>query len=555
MNNLRQELLGIQKSLYKRYMRQIASTLSPPAKALSRYARDYLRFLKSYESMSSKSELMKRIHQSDLVFHGDYHTLHQSQKCVYRIVKEISLRRETILCLEMFHGSDQKWLDAYLAGRLGEDAFLKKIRYAKKWNYPWYRWKPILDLCRGRAIPVFGINREWNDPERSLRERDAYSSKIIARTVLRNPEKLVYVVDGDYHVCPEHLPREVERRLAALDVSVRKTLVFQNAGTLYWKLAREGREEADVLKIRADSYCIMNTIPTNKLQSYLNWLEYTEDAYYPVSGDWNAVPGTGPVHSVPNLVRTLCRIMRFEYPGSELQRLSVYYPSDLDFMNTLMRHPDLRRWMPQIKRKIRDNEGFLLEYPDGGRTAYLIYLANSSLAMAAEEAVHLIHAARKPSPPPRRIDRFDLFYRDAVTECLGFYGSKLLVPKRRTETLNGLRRYIGRHGKDGKRTAAGKRVRLARIVLQHDALKRRFPHKKAFTDKFDSLYRSRGGTAQNAATLLGYLLGDRLYRAVSRGRYSPERVRELFGMPLEQPGAAFRIFLALSRDLGSSNTP
>ena len=42
---------------------------------------------------------------------------------------------------------------------------------------------------------------------RSLKKRDQYSARIVAKAFLRNPGKLIYVVDGDLHIAPDHLPK------------------------------------------------------------------------------------------------------------------------------------------------------------------------------------------------------------------------------------------------------------------------------------------------------------------------------------------------------------
>ena len=42
-----------------------------------------------------------------------------------------------------------------------------------------------------------------------MRRRDQYSAQIIAKALIRNPGKMIYVVDGDFHITPNHLPKNV----------------------------------------------------------------------------------------------------------------------------------------------------------------------------------------------------------------------------------------------------------------------------------------------------------------------------------------------------------
>ncbi|NIO19922.1 MAG: hypothetical protein GTN76_04070, partial [Candidatus Aenigmarchaeota archaeon] len=74
------------------------------------------------------------------------------QRSVLRILRELQGKREIILCLEMFHGSDQKHVDRFMSGELSENSFLDKIDYAKKWPFHWSNWSPVIALCRDHRI-------------------------------------------------------------------------------------------------------------------------------------------------------------------------------------------------------------------------------------------------------------------------------------------------------------------------------------------------------------------------------------------------------------------
>ena len=78
MHTLRQQLLKIQRRLYLRNLRRIEETLAPDP-ALESYSREYHKYLKQYESVSSTYELIRHVTSSDVVYHGDYHPLKQSQ--------------------------------------------------------------------------------------------------------------------------------------------------------------------------------------------------------------------------------------------------------------------------------------------------------------------------------------------------------------------------------------------------------------------------------------------------------------------------------------------
>jgi hypothetical protein len=546
MTKLREQLIQIQKSNYRKNVKLVRESLGYEA-GVATYRKEYLHYLRDYEAISNKTDLIGKASAADVIFHGDYHTLAQSQRSVLRILRELRGKREIVLCLEMFHGSDQKHVDRFMSGELSENSFLEKIDYAKKWPFHWNNWSPIISLCRDDKIPILGINTEINDAKgiRSLRERDQYSARIISKAFLSNPEKLIYVVDGDLHISPNHLPRNVAQLLDLLDEPVKLFIIFQNAESLYWKLCSQGLEEADVLRISENMYCVMNTMPANKIQSYLNWLEYSQDAYFPVHKDWDGDGFEGRGAMVHEMVTTLASIFKLELPADVLEKLTIYYPNDLYFMELLYETPELKGQLRLVRDKIKRGEGFLLEYEQSGESKYLIYLANSNINMAAEESCHFLNAAlRGPLKAP--ISPIDYFYRNVITECFGFFGSKFINEKRKSESENSIRRFLGKVKRGEHKKNDPETIQVARYILQHFYMQRKTSDAREFIRKFQTQYKSRSATSRIFSTQLGYMLGNRLYYAVKRGRFSIGRIRELFCDPLNEPKKAFDCYLEIS---------
>ncbi len=547
MSKLREQLIQIQLKNYYRNAQLIQDSLEISPSVI-KYEKEYYRHLKTYQAVSIKAELIKKILSVDLVFQGDYHTLTQSQRAILRILRDIYGKRKIILCLEMFYGKDQKHIDGYMAKKLPERSFLRKIDYRKKWPFSWDNWRPIIQFCRERKIPILGINTHVTDEKDSLRERDRYSARIIAKALIRYPGALVYVVDGDFHIAPGHLPKEVDSLLKLMDVPYRHLLVYQNVENLYWKLCREGREEADVLKIDDRSYCVMNTMPANKVQSYLNWLEYSEDAYYPVHMAWDDDGFGGRGITVQEMVGTIASVLALEIPSSALDRLTVYYADNLYFMDIVSSIPEIKSKIRLIKEKIKKGEGFLLEYGGGKTTIYLIYLPNSSLNMAAEEAAHFVNAILR-GPLTEALSPFDQFYRNAMTECLGFLGSKFINEKRKSHSENSLRILLGEIKKGLHKGIDPAIPQVSRYLLQHFYMQRKTDDAEEFKNKFDALYESRSSLPIIFSTQLGYILGNRLYYSVKRNEFPISKIREYFQAPFETPGKAFETYLEISSHL------
>jgi hypothetical protein len=559
MSKLRAQLLRIQRENYEKNQRQVKRSLGSNA-FVAKYGREYHRYLKVYQGISNKGELVRRALASDIVYHGDYHTLRHSQRSILAMLQELAGKREIILCLEMFHGKDQKWVDLYMSGAMEEKAFLNKIHYARKWAYNWNPWRHILDFCKEHRIPVLGINTQVEDPEKSLQARDVFSAQVIGQALIRHPGALVYVVDGDYHISPNHLPKEVDARLEPLGIAPQRTIVYQNAENLYWQLAAERKEEADVLQIGPDSFCLMNTVPATKLQSYLDWLEYAEEGYFPVRGNWAELSGENYFAQIQGIIQNLDSLFQFRFPMESLERLTVYSSRNLDFTEVIQGTPELRGQIRRVNEKIRRGEGFLLEYREGagrgeaGMDSYLIYLPNSSINQAAEEATHFMNAILR-GPLERMPVGHDYFYANVLTEALGFFGSKMINEKRKAPTESSLRLFLGKVKQGMESPNQAETVKVARLILQHMHLEKRSGREMDFRKKFAPVFADRTAMPQIFSTQLGYMLGNRLYYAVKKGLIPLKDIRALFYENFAHPGLAFAAYARFVQQLKRIRPP
>lgn len=83
------------------------------------------------------------------------------------------------------------------------------------------------------------------------------------------------VLYGDLHLAPKHLPSALKKACTNFDIKLSLTTIFQNSETLYWKLSRSFLEQdTHVLKLGAKQFCLMNSTPWMKLQSYLDWSDH-----------------------------------------------------------------------------------------------------------------------------------------------------------------------------------------------------------------------------------------------------------------------------------------
>jgi hypothetical protein len=94
------------------------------------------------------------------------------------------------------------------------------------------------------------------------------------------PNAKIFVLFGDLHLASAHLPRSVERRLAAKGMKARIAVVHQNIEAVYWKLAKKGQVgEQSIVRLASGKFCILSVPPWVKLQSYLEWMEVSRPDY------------------------------------------------------------------------------------------------------------------------------------------------------------------------------------------------------------------------------------------------------------------------------------
>ena len=217
-------------------------------------------------------------------------------------------------------------------------------------------------------------------------------------------------------------------------------------------------------------------------------------------------------------------------------------------MELIYNTPDFKGQIRLIRSKIKKGEGFLLEYERSGEKAYLIYLANSNINMAAEEACHFLNAVLRGSLGAS-INPFDGFYRNVITECLGFFGSKFINEKRKSHTESSIRSFLGQVKRGELKQIDPEIIQVARYILQHFYLQRKTSDATEYVNKFYLQYHSWSTSSRMFSTQLGYILGNKLYYAVKRGKFPLKKIQEYFCDPFDKPRKAFECYLDTSKRL------
>ncbi len=535
----REELIRIHKRLVSRIQREIRDSLGPEDPQIARYYKTYQQSFRHFE-VTNKQALTDAIIAADVVYNGDYHTLRQSQKIPIRILTDVvKVRKQIVLCLEMVMEQYQAEVDRYMAGELDDEAFLAAIDYSNTWGFEWLHYKVLFDFARENDIRVVALNNAPEGKKNSLALRDARAAKIIARETLANPAALVYVIDGDLHVAREHLPAEVDKLLAAQDATRKSLLIFHNAERIYWRLARDGHDQVDVVRLADDAFCVMNTTPTAKYQSYLNWLDHREELVPCDAEGWAL--GDGGVSftdQVAKLVRVVASFLELSEEG--LEDFTVYTARDHDFLKILREDGAYTpHEIEEIRAQILRDESYFI--PQGN----IIYLSNLSINHAAEEASHFVHHKCAGTPTEPMTMRADFYYR-ALREALGFLGSKIINHKRTCYKEKDFEDYIEQTRRQ-RLDKKGREIRkICELVVQHKTMEREYFQTRK-TGRLRSIYKLSTGLHLGVTHALGYMLGDKMYYAMIYEELTKQEVRDLFHDPFANGPRAFSTYMSLSK--------
>lgn len=579
----RRELLALQMRLWRRLQREVDQSIEEVPPNITIYQEEYERDVQRYEAISSKAELVAAAARADVVYVGDYHTLPQAQQTLVKLLLALTRARpQVVLALELVHADMQRALDRYMAGKTVDERFLRDVDYERTWGFPWPPYREVLQVARARGVRVVGINSnpEGHDADHLL-ERDFRAAEVIVREMVERPEALVIVFDGDLHVARDHLPLIVDGLLARRGERPRsKLVVHQNAENVHWALARRGQEHAvNVVRLARDAYCVLNASPLEKLHSYLNWVAARETLVPPEASSWE-MDAFGGVHEddedhdptpeyteqVLQVVQAVARFLGVD-GRDDLDAFSLFTVNDLDFLDHLQssgRYSELE--LADIKRQILSNESYFIPKGD------IIYLSDFSVVNAAEEGTHFLHHRCSGYRWSRPRDLVTDFYFRCVTEALGYFGSKLLVPTRPCWTdrdcerlLEAARRRRRRAARKGEQGVAGAAagphapaanegptlqhnrasvLKACRLVLHHRALEREFVETGEWTSAGAAL--TQPAEVHLLIThMLGHMLGDKLYAGVASGAIEKDRIRALFHERIDGRGVALATYLEL----------
>ena len=471
----------------------------------------------------------------------------QSQKGLIRILRSFRTyypEKEIVLGLEMFKAKDQEIIDRYIDGEITESQLLELTNYRKDWGFPWRNYKLVLDFAQDFNIKVYGINTE-NSGKDNLETRDKFCSQVLLNLKKRHPNKLVVCLIGEYHLANDHLPKF----LAATDEGKSKCLrILLNVDKYYFQNPPSHKiPTSEYLQLSEDIYCIINSPPWIKWQSYAIWEEMrnVED-----DDDWDEnelIDDPSAVYNeesfdidyqVHNLLFNLVNFLQLPNQSSDLTRFRVFLSPGQDIFEDLMKKYDVPSKAVDIAIENTTLHGYYF-FPWG----FCFIIEDISLNNLAEMSGQYLHYINQNTQP---LDLETDFYRRVLSYAAGMTASKILNPRRKGGNLWQYRVFLQKNTK--KRLighAQAKRETHRGVLRFHDWMIKRIENKKNKGRPLTSIFKQDEALYFEISRSLGHVIGFNLYSRVMGHKIPASSMLKLFQKLPSQKNALKAVFFEL----------
>lgn len=493
----------IKKELYQHVLNQVQLRWGRIGKQIQAYSKTYISDKSDRWKLADKEELFLRISQSDVIVLGDFHSLHQSQRSHMRIIKNIQIE-EFKIAVECIAFQHQKFVDLYLAGELSEKEFLKKVNWKKNWGFPWENYKEIFDFAKLKRKKIVALNdlRLMNFKD-SLLKRDRVAAKLIEKELLVSAEP-IFIIYGELHLSSKTF---YSYRKKIKDIKILK--IYQNIDNIYFQLMQQNKEaEVDVVKLSEEEYCLLNVPPWVKWQSYLMFLEKKYDS---------EIEEENPDFTdyVDQYIKVISKELEVQV---DTKNLSVYTSNDFSFLKKLKKEVSAKEFA-FYELLIEEEKSF---YAPKVGIGYLGRLTINQAAALAMQYIYFENLKLVKLPVNLPEDFTKLIWIEAI--C--YFGSKIINPKRKTETIKDIKNKVNQFG---SKTTDKEALKLALFQKTKELMVlagRNFTASKMNVHK-DSSY-------VVCANLLGSLMGEKLYKGYREQYFSLSFLKALLAKRIDQ---------------------
>jgi len=478
-----------------------------------KYLREFSQAFRSYDSLLDSQQLGNALHAADVVLIGDYHALPVAQRYAAALFEQRALAgdRPVVLGVETIFARDQHILDEWWRREIDESELRQRIRFDLDWGYDWNPFYELLVAARDHGEAVYGLDCMPRENLRKIGARDRHAAAKIAEIRQRHPGAVIFVLFGESHLAPGHLPRALQKEMPGCKILT----VLQNVDALYWRAAGERAENVDAVRVSDDVLCVFNATPLEKYESYRLFLD-----------QWSRCD-SGPdfAPTVYNLIDSLAAFL-------EINRYSPHNHTQPKFLVDMLPEVHgnssdamLRRLLSRRVLSEQQLQAAMASVEERG-SAYLpqvnaFYLREFQMLHAAEDAARFLHHACRGLPLRRNGQDIengsctaalttDAFYTRVIEHAVAYFGSRVLYPSRPAPESSDF---------SFSRAACEK---AAQTAVRGDE------------EKFESI-----------AQEWGYRMGSEIYAAYLAGKVKPSGPRRLFLAHLDEPGLARKVCMAV----------
>lgn len=105
------------------------------------------------------STIVAAVADKTIAYVGERHDRYGDHLAQLEVIRRLHDRhRELAIGMEMFQSRYQSALDAYIAGTIDEETFLRKAHYFTSWGFNYFLYRDILLYARNEKVPVIGLN-------------------------------------------------------------------------------------------------------------------------------------------------------------------------------------------------------------------------------------------------------------------------------------------------------------------------------------------------------------------------------------------------------------
>jgi Haem-binding uptake, Tiki superfamily, ChaN len=490
-----------------------------------KYLREFTQAFRSYDSLLDSQQLQDALHSTDVVLIGDYHALPAAQRYAGSLLEQRALvgDRPVVLGVETIFARDQHILDEWWRREIDEAELRQRIRFDLDWGYDWTPFHELLVAARDHGEGLYGLDCMPRENLRKIGARDRHAAAKIAEIRERHPNAVIFVLFGESHLAPGHLPRALRQQLP----EAKLLTVLQNIDALYWRAAGERADKVDAVRVKDGVLCVFNATPLEKYESYRLFLD-----------QWSRCD-SGPdfAPTIYNLIDSLASFL-------EINRYSPHNGTQPKFLIDML--PEVHgNSSDAMLRRLLSRKGIseaqletMLANVEERRSAYLpevnaFHIREFQMMHAAEDAARFLHHACRGLPQrlnghgaggheshisPARVNMNDVFYRRVIEHAVAYFGSRVLYPSRPAHEAED--------------------AALSRAAIEKAAQ----AAIRAGAEKFES-----------AAQDWGYRIGSHIYTVYLAGKVKPSGLRRLFLAHLDEPGLARKVCTAVIAKIRSAS--